>query len=210
MKRLLLLLLISLPLLLCARESSALRWDSLRYEVRIGYGDPFFESAMQYEFPHIGKPNTQVDYVTGHLFAEFQYSWNWWCSTGMQIDYSGQGWHDRREKVDGKRGPQHDYYNLSFMPALRFTFYRSKWVNLFCGLQMGLTVNGGTEMDLVRKTRTVCYPVGGLTALGVQVGQKGWFGSFDLGGLYALLDEDDIVMFSSRVLSLGIGYRFDR
>jgi len=63
---------------------------------------------------------------------------------------------------------------------------------------------------LVRKTRTVCYPVGGLTALGVQVGQKGWFGTFDLGGLYSLLGDHDIVMFSSRVFSLGIGYRFDR
>ncbi len=55
-----------------------MQWDSLRHEVRVGWGDPIFESAMKYEFPHLGKPNTDVTYLTGHFFAEYQYYWLPW------------------------------------------------------------------------------------------------------------------------------------
>jgi len=204
------LFLFTLPL--WAEVPSASRWDSLRYEVRVGYGDPIFESAMKYEFTHIGKPNARVDYVTGHIFTEFQYSFLWWLSVGMQLDYSGEGWHDRRELAEelytGAIAPRHYYYNLSLLPTVRFTYYRSPWVNLYCALSPGMTINGGTETDLVRKTKTICYPAVGLTAIGVQVGQKGWFGTFELGGLSALLSKNDIVMLSSRMLSVSLGYRF--
>ncbi|MBQ6777783.1 MAG: hypothetical protein IJP52_05670 [Paludibacteraceae bacterium] len=194
-----LLLLLSLSV---GAKGTVQTWDSLRHEVRIGWGDLLFESATQYEFPHIGRPNIRTDYITGHLFAEYQYSWLRWLSTGMIVDFSGMGWHDRRDNS------AHNYYNLSFLPAVRFTWYRHPWVQLYSAVFAGLTINGGSEKDLVRGKYTICYPGWGLTAFGMQVGQKGWFGALEIGGLYALNNMDDIVMLSSRMLTVSIGYRW--
>lgn len=179
-------------------------WDSLRHEVRVGWGDPIFESAMKYEFPHIGKPNTQITYLTGHFFAEYQYYWLPWLSTGMIVDYSGMGWRDKRDY-----GTRHCYYNLSFLPTVRFTYYRHPWVTLYSACFVGLTLNGGTEEDLVRHTQTLCFPGFGITALGVQVGKKGFYGAAEIGGLSALLNFNDIAMLSSRMLTISVGYKFN-
>lgn len=187
------------------RESSVLVWDSLRHEVRLGYGDPLFESATKYEITHIGKPNTEVLYLTGHLFAEYQYSWLWWLSTGMQVDFNSMGWRDLRDPA-----PTHNYYNLSFLPTIRFSYYRHPWVTLYSSAFVGLTINGGTETDPVRHKKTICYPGFGITALGVQVGHKGFFGTVEIGGLCGLQNKNDIVMLMSRIFSISIGYRFNK
>lgn len=187
------------------QKPSALAWDSLRHEVRLGYGDPLFESATKYEITHIGKPNTEVLYLTGHLFAEYQYSWLWWLSTGMQVDFNSMGWHDVRNP-----GIKHNYYNLSILPTVRFSYYRHPWVTLYSSAFVGLTINGGTETDPVRHKKTICYPGFGITAIGVQVGHKGFFGSVEMGGLCALQDKQDIVMLLSRIFSISIGYRFNK
>lgn len=179
-------------------------WDSLRHEVRVGWGDPIFESAMKYEFPHIGKPNIDVTYLTGHFFAEYQYYWLKWLSTGMIVDYSGEGWHDVREATP----INHSYYNLSILPTVRFTYYRHPWVTLYSALMVGVTINGGTEDNHISHKKTVCYPGLGLTALGVQVGQKGFYGAVEIGGLSALNSMSDIALFSSRMLTVSVGYKF--
>lgn len=178
-------------------------WDCLRHEVRVGWGDPIFESAMKYEFPHIGKPNTHVTYLTGHFFAEYQYYWLSWLSTGMIIDYTGMGWRDKRDYA-----PKHSYYDLSILPTVRFTYYHHPWVKLYSGLMVGMTINGGTEKNEFGK-KTVCYPGIGITALGVQVGQKGFYGAVELGGLSALKSMKDIALFSSRMFTVSVGYKFN-
>jgi len=209
MRKYLIYLLLMLPMFAWARSVSV-PWDSLRHEVRVGWGDPLFESAMKYSFPHLGKPNTHIDYLTGHFFAEYQYFWLSWLSTGMIVDYSGMGWRDKRDY-----GVKHNYYNLSFLPTVRFTYYRHPWVKLYSALMLGMTINGGTEVDPVRSAkkghdvRTVCYPGIGLTALGVQVGQKGFYGAVELGGLSALLNKNDIVLLSSRMFTISFGYKFN-
>lgn len=209
MKKILFLLLSVLPLLAWA-EKKPMPWDSLRHEVRVGWGDPIFESAMKYEFPHIGKPNTHVTYLTGHFFAEYQYYWLPWLSTGMIVDYSGMGWKDKRDYA-----ANHCYYNLSLLPTVRFTYYRSSWVKLYSALMVGMTINGGTESDPVRSyqkgkdVKAVCYPGIGITALGVQVGQKGFYGAVELGGLSALLSMKDIALLSSRMFTVSFGYKFN-
>lgn len=181
-----------------------------RHEVRIGYGDMIFESAMKFEFPHIGRPNTQIDYLTGHFFAEYQYYWRWWLSSGMQIDWFQQGWHDRREiAIEGDNAPAHYYYNLSVLPTIRFTFFRSEWVNLYAAAFVGLCINGGTEEDFMTHRRTMCYPAFGLTMFGLQFGKKGWYGAVEWGGLSALGSVDNIAMLSSRILTVSLLYQFN-
>jgi len=209
MKKYILYLLVLLPVLGWAR-TTPMSWDSLRHEVRVGWGDPIFESAMKYEFPHIGKPNTHIDYLTGHFFAEYQYYWLPWLSTGMIVDYTGMGWRDKRDYAI-----RHNYYDLSLLPAVRFTYYRHPWVKLYSALMVGLTINGGSEIDPVRSqkqghaVKAVCYPGVGLTALGVQVGQKGFYGAVEIGGLSALLNFKDIALLSSRMFTVSVGYKFN-
>jgi len=183
-------------------------WDSLRHEVKLGWGDMLFESAMQYEFTHIGKPNTRIDYLTGHFFAEYEYHWLSWLSSGMQIDFFQMGWHDRRELKSDSNAKEHNYYNLSFLPTVRFTWFHSEYVNLYSAAMLGLCINGGTERDAMTGRKTVCYPAFGLTMLGCQVGKNGWYGAVEWGGLSALLDTNYIAMASARILSVSVSYKF--
>lgn len=194
-------LLLLLPVLSWA-EKTSMSWDSLRHEVRIGWGDPLFESATKYEITHIGRPNTEISYLTGHLFAEYQYAWLWWLSIGMQVDYGSMGWLDLRAPEY-----KHNYYNLSLLPTVRFSYYRYPWVTLYSSVFVGLTINGGTEIDPIRQVQTICYPGFGLTALGVQVGRNGFFGTLEMGGLCALHDRHNMAMLLSRIFSISIGYR---
>lgn len=180
-------------------------WDSLRHEVRVGWGDPIFESAMKYEFPHLGKPNTEVTYLPGHWFAEYQYYWLPWLSTGLIFDYTGMGWRDKNDVTKAN----HCYYDISLLPTVRFTYYRHPWVKLYSAVMVGVTINGGTELDPVRNTKTVCYPGVGITALGMQVGQKGFYGAVEIGGLSALMNFKDIALLSSRMITLSVGYKFN-
>lgn len=204
MRRFLVICALLLPLMLQAQKEQ-MAWDGLRHEIRVGWGDPIFESGMKYELTHIGKPNAQITYLTGHFFAEYQYYWLHWLSTGMIVDYSGMGWLDKREDPQVK----HSYYNLSLLPTVRFTYYHHPWVNLYSALMIGLTVNGGTEANHVTHEKTVCYPGIGLTALGVQVGHNGFFGTAEIGGLTALKSTNDIAMLSSRIFTISFGYKFN-
>lgn len=187
-----------------AEKKSEVAWDGRLHELRIGWGDALFEEAEKYEFPAIGRPNIEPRYLTGHLFCEYQYSWNRWCSTGMQLDYEQMGWHDKRENP--RR--EHNYWNVTILPTVRFTYYRHPWVSLYSGIGIGMTINGGTEKDLVSKKTTVLYPNLNLNLFAVQVGQKGFFGTFELGAMFSLLGGNNIVMAGSRLMSVSVGYRF--
>lgn len=177
-------------------------------EVKVGWGDMIYESAMQYEFTHIGKPNSQIDYLTGHFFAEYEYHWLPWLASGMQVDFSQMGWHDRRELQADPQAAGHSYYNLSFLPTVRFTWFHSEWVNLYSAAFVGLTINGGTEEDAMSHRKTVLYPAFGLTMIGCQIGKNGWYGAVEWGGLTAMKDITAINMISARILSVSIAYQF--
>lgn len=179
------------------------------HEVRIGWGDMMFESTMQYEFTHIGKPNARIDYLTGHFFAEYQYHWLPWLASGMQVDFFQMGWHDRRELRLNPDAHEHNYYNLSFLPTVRFTWFHSTYVNLYTAAFVGLCINGGTEQDPMTEKYTLCYPAFGLTMIGCQIGKDGFYGTVEWGGLSALKDVNSMVMVSARILSVGFAYQFN-
>ncbi len=209
MKRLLCIMIVLVPLAAAAAPADSAAVFTPVHEVKAGWGDMIFESAMKYEFTHIGKPYTRIDYLTGHFFAEYQYHWLPWLASGMQIDFFQASWHDRRELSASARAPQHSYYNLSFLPTVRFTWFHSAYVNLYSAAFVGLTINGGTEQDFLTGRHTVLYPAFGLTMLGCQVGGKGWYGTVEWGGLSALRDINSISMASSRIIAVSLAYQFN-
>ena len=169
------------------REENA----ALKHEVRIGWGDSMYESAVFYN--SYSRSNYRY---SGHLFGEYQYHFNHFLSAGLQLDWEKVSWNDG------------EYFtNLSILPDVRFTYFHRPWVNMYSGLGIGLCVNSGTDVDYKGRT-TACSPCVGLTAFGISVGRNGWFGSFEIGGLNALVGTNEIYMAGSRLLSISFGYRF--
>ncbi len=169
--------------------------DSLHHEVRLGWGDMLFETAMWHSTQHTS------DYrYTGHLFAEYQYRVKNWLSVGMLADYERVMW--RAEALSDQ-----NFYNLSLLPTMRFTYFFSQYVNLYSAVMLGLNINGGTETDMYGR-QTACAPAFGITALGMSVGNEHWFGAAEIGGLNALASKDLIYMLGSRLFTASIGYRF--
>ena len=92
------------------------------------------------------------------------------------------------------------------MPTARFPTLRTKYVNLFSSIGLGLDINGGSEDDgMGHKTvATLAFNVG---AIGVSANYGQWFASFELGCLCAFTNPNMIYMAGSRLFTLAIGYR---
>lgn len=190
MKRLLTavaLALLTLPAGAYDREENA----SMKHEVRVGWGDMMYESAVFYN------SSARHDYrYSGHIFGEYQYHFNYWLSAGLQLDWEKVSWNSNEF-----------FTNSSILPDVRFTYFHRPWVNMYSGISLGLCVNSGTDVDYKGRT-AVCSPCLGLTAFGISVGRRGWFGAFELGGLNAMLGKNEVYMAGSRLLSFSVGYRF--
>lgn len=202
MRRLLLIALSVVVPLLGMAETKAER-DSLKHEVRVGWGDLIFETGMFHSSP---KTNVNTDHYryTGHVFAEYQYRLNSWCSVGGQVDYDQVNWHVLRE---GANGPTHYYVNLMIMPTVRFTYFHHPWVNLYSAVYAGVNINTGSEMDY-RGRSTAVAPALGMTFLGLSVGKNHWFGTAEWGSVSALVSMNEIYKLNARNLMVSVGYRF--
>ncbi|MBP5210825.1 MAG: hypothetical protein J6Z27_03185 [Bacteroidales bacterium] len=166
--------------------------DFSRHEFRLGWGDPMFEKAVFYESP------TRLSYhYSGHFFADYSYFITKWLSVGMNIDFENVSWKNEASK-------EH-FSNYTFLPNVRFTYFRKGMVTMYSGIGVGMTVNTGSEETFLGKT--LCSPAFGLTAYGISVGKGHFFGAFDLGGLFALRSTQQIFMIGSRLLSFSVGYR---
>lgn len=180
-----------------ALTASAMTKDSICFsphEVRVGWGDMQFETAMYHATHYTG------DYkYTGHIFATYQYRFKSWLSVGLDFDYEQVFWKESKTKAN--------FYNICLIPQVRFTYFWSKYVNLYSGIGVGLLINGGSELNF-RSQKTAFAPVLELTTLGVQVGDNHWFGTVELGGLNSLSSPTDVYMLASRLFSVSFGYRF--
>ncbi len=177
--------------------------DSLRHEVRVGWGDLLFETTMFHSNPSTNL-NTDNYRYTGHLFAEYQYRCCDWLSVGAIVDYDQVLWRVLRE---GSDAPNHYYVNLMLMPSVRFTYFHHPWVNLYSALYAGLNINTGTEENY-RGEKTRCAPAFGLTVLGLSVGREHWFGAVEVGGVNALNNMNEIYKLGARLITVSVGYRF--
>lgn len=179
----------------------AMTKDSLalsHHEFRLGWGDMLYETAMYHADHYTGNYR-----YTGHIFATYQYRFLPWLSAGIDVDYEHVFW----QKSSAEQKTDVNFFNLCFIPQLRFTYYWSKYVNLYSGIGCGLLINGGNELNF-RGQKTAFAPVIELTALGVQVGDNHWFGTVELGGLNSMSSLTDFYMLGSRLFSISLGYRF--
>ena len=89
-----------------------------RNELRIGWGDMLYETAMY----HNSNSTNHYRY-TGHVFAEYQYYLRAWLSVGVQADYEQVWWDVPHSGIQPLPTPSQDhcFYNASLLPTLRFT-----------------------------------------------------------------------------------------
>lgn len=196
---------------LCACLSlGAMTKDSIcldRHEVRLGWGDMQFETAMYHADHYTGNYR-----YTGHIFATYQYRFLPWLSAGLDFDYEHVLWQKSKDNIPFTDCPaewktNENFFNVCLIPEVRFTYFWSKYVNLYSEIGCGLLINGGSELNF-RGQKTACAPVIEITALGVQVGDDHWFGTVELGGLNAMSSLTDFYMIASRLFSASVGYRF--
>lgn len=205
---------------LCLGVAAENQWDHInrRHEVRIGWGDQLFESLIWHNPTNImtNMPTTwektyHEDYRHHqHLWAEYQYRVTHWFSYGGMIDMSEVGWDDVTRNGTGmelSRTKNQYFYNVVFMPTIRFTYFFHENVNLYSGLGVGLDINGGTEKNVYGKTTEVGAAVN-ITLIGVSANYDRWFWTVDFGGMYALQNTNKIYMASSRIINVGFGARF--
>lgn len=207
----------AVPSLCRAAEVSTFKKDFTRHEVRIGWGDMLFETLAFHDSPeHLWPDPEDISPLysvlekhhhtyTGHFFAEYQYSFLHWLSLGFQADFEGIFWqettYDRfHEAVSGTSRSRN--YNMALMPTLRFTFFRSQWVNLFAGL------GGAVNIAFDNRHAVELAPAFHLNLLGMAVGNRNWFGTVELGLMGAMKNSRTIYMLGTRFMAVSFGYRF--
>ena len=141
----------------------------------------------------------------GHLFIGYRYDVNSWLSAGAEVDWLylwytqlyRNGYGDFVVKYDSH------LHQLTIMPSIRFTYFRRPLVELYSGLGLGYTLYA----DPYVSHGFTFSP----TLFGVNVGNEHWFGEVELGGMATVTTSwfgNPGVLFSSRILSAAVGYRF--
>lgn len=221
MRRYLLLVVMTMLSLSVVAETVVER-DSLKHEVRVGWGDQMFESLIwQVTSPIVVYPenivinpgnfiqsrNEQFTY-TQHWFAEYQYRVNHWFGAGLMLDGSGVLWKNvvRDGYGNVKETTNHDFYNILILPTCRFTYCNIKYLSLYSAVGVGLDINGGTESNEYGK-KTDFSAAFSLTLLGISANYQRWFWTFEFGGAYALKGQNDVFLLSSRMFTLSLGVR---
>ena len=196
------------------------RWDyiQMRNEIRIGWGDQLFESLMWHNPTNIATTmpeDWQKTYHENyrhnqHIWVEYQWRFYEWLSLGAMMDMSEVNWHDVTRNGKGtelSRDKNHYFYNLVFMPTIRFTYFFHPNVNIYSGLGLGMDINGGSEANAMGKKTEVGMAVN-ITAIGVSANYERWFMALDLGGMTAMQNKNAIYMVASRMINFSVGARF--
>ena len=126
------------------------------------------------------------------------------------IDYSGVVWDKVQRNGIGeeiKRDKNCNFHNIAIMVTTRFAYLHSKYVLLYSGLGVGLNINTGSEIDY-RDRKTALAPALNLTVLGMSVGNEKWYGAVEFGGLYSLMNIQEVYLAGSRMFTLSVGCRF--
>ena len=196
------------------------KWDyqAMRNELRIGWGDQIFESLMWHNptftvttMPASWQKTAPEKYRHNqHLWVEYQYRFSHWFSLGGMMDVSEVGWNNVTRDGTGKilnTGERQYFYNLVFMPTIRFTYFFHPNVNIYSGIGFGIDINGGTETNEKDKHTDIGMAING-TVLGVSANYKRWFAAVDLGGMTAFRDKNHVYLAASRMINVSIGARF--
>ncbi len=194
--------------------------DNNKSEIRIGLGDQLFESFVwqnpQYTVRNLEESWTK-DYkehyrYSQHLFLEYQYRLSRHLSVGFQMDGSAVLWDTVTRNGLGEevsRDKNQNFWNLTLIPTAKLTWINREHYSLYSGLGIGLGLNGGTEAD-AHGHHTLCGVAADITLIGASFEWgNDWFAFAELGGLYSFRDiMTSIYMLNSRLISVGVGYRF--
>ena len=141
----------------------------------------------------------------GHLFLGYRYDVNTWFSAGVEVDWFYL-WVSREDRNGyGDFVGKYDFplHQLTIMPTMRFTYYHHPLVELYSGLGLGYTIYA----DPYVSHGCTFSP----TLFGVNVGNEHWYAEMELGGMATVTTSwfgNPGVLFSSRLLSVAVGYRF--
>ena len=141
----------------------------------------------------------------GHLFLGYRYDVNSWFSAGAEVDWFYLWSNSVHRNGYGEFVGTYDYHlhQLTIMPSIRFTYFRRPLVELYSGLGLGYTLYA----DPYVSHGFTFSP----TLFGVNVGNEHWFAEMELGGMATVTTSwfgNPGVLFSSRILSATVGYRF--
>lgn len=183
--------------------------------INITSGDPIdpieaiqgMTSAEAHDFLQSYRKTANAQYSNwGHLFLAYQYNFNHWLSAGLELDWLHcQYLFDYQDGygvlVERARTSYLD--QMTIMPTVRFTYFRRPLVELYSGLGLGYTLS----VESFVSHGFTFSP----TLFGLNVGNEHWFAEVELGAMATVstswLGTTDL-LFSSRILSAAIGYRF--
>ena len=206
-------LILSISLLACLQIVAAAGNPPTRHSVRLGWGDMLFETLAFHAsapgtFDSASLPagfrstGTFGHGYTGHIFADYMYSFTDVVSAGIQTDFEGIFWKKGVRDASGTlvgEPTKVNNYNLCILPSVRFTYFRSEWVDIYSGLSIGLLAfDNQKQFELA--------PAFNLNLVGVKVGKGQWSGTAEIGLLNALKGANDVYMFASRLFSVGVNY----
>ena len=190
--------------------------DSMPHELRIGWGDMLFESLVWHEEHH--PTILPTEYIatykehyryTQHWFVEYLYNMGYWYSIGIQVDYSGVLWDNVTRNGQGTelvRVKNQNFHNITLLPTIRFAYFHSEYVSLYSALGLGLNINTGTETDYKGRTTTLA-PAVNISLMSVRVGKGRWYGMVELGGMFSLMNSNEVYMLGSRICTASVGCR---
>lgn len=187
-----------------------------RHSVSFVISDPIWETAVFHDHAEMDFTTSGSGYhfiqnndyrYTPHFAVEYMYKVNDWFSAGAAIDIQGTHW-NRYDTFKGvKSSTRQSFFNLCILPTARFNYFNKGLVNIHSSVSLGIDINGGTEKIYTGK-QTVVVPAIDLNFVGVSVGKGHWYGTFDLGTTVALYDKTVIFLLGSRLMRLGVTYKF--
>lgn len=187
-----------------------------RHSVSFVISDPIWETAVFHDHAAMDFTGSGQGYhfiqnndyrYTPHFAVEYMYKVNDWFSAGVAMDIQGTHW-NRYDTFNGvKTSSKQSFFNLCILPTARFNYFNKGLVNLHSSVSLGIDINGGTEKIYTGK-QTVVVPAIDLNFVGVSVGKGHWYGTFDLGTTVALYDKTVIFLLGSRLMRLGVTYKF--
>ncbi|MCF0166793.1 MAG: hypothetical protein HUJ89_06540 [Bacteroidales bacterium] len=186
------------------------------HEIGVTVGDMmsetlFWHSTVKGNYSGSGNPNAifyekQSFAYTPHLALAYQYRVNGWLGVGLTMDFQHTSWdklgyNNTNTQVSRSR---ECFFNLCIMPTAKFTYMRSKYVNLYSSVAVGLDINGGTEVDY-QGHHTACGAALDLRFFGVRANYDRWYASLDLGAMFGLKRINTVYILGSKLVSFTIG-----
>lgn len=177
-----------------------------RHSFTIGYGDQF-RDLLGNKFISIGDCFSRKEYydkkITGNIFGEYMFQATKVLSVGLNVNYNG--W---RSMIDEYSLSKEDtipttysktIHTIGLLPTLNFTYFGSKYVNLYSGFGIG-------AMVICENKWVGALPAIDLCIFGASFGNEHWYGSAEIGCLFSSI----ILAYTvpTRIVSIGVGYRF--